>query len=597
MAFGTILLHPASRRYIGVVLSCFCMFQFVAAIVIVGYGSYFVQNLQWKVSIISTYDSRTFNIITIILGSILTVVHICGAKILYDSGKETTRHRFESFLLLLVIIFACLLAMEFVAAITCRIHFSWFDEIFEDEKGFIKAIKKYGENPNLRLRIDQLQLEDQCCGAENFSDWLNEDWVSPRFNPLFNPSVTPEQKSLYYPWQGSPLSEPVMEPLELGRIPAPSLPEQYETPHGQYQPPYEQYQTPAALFPVNPTEQHDGPEHGYDTNPEGQEIPANPPDTSKFESFDSRPRMVKRYRRDGEASLLHLIPDEMTQRSQFGEKPQQGKEYVALENDKRHLFVVPWSCCSTEYLGPCIHDYVTQYDMVSLLKAKVSWNGSSLYQRGCWLLLKQEYISFMRSYMVLFWITVIIQVLIILPARYLQTSVGNIELYNREDSSAPGYLWGESSMSALRKVKKYQKRRTNDGTSNEDLEEVSLLEEYDRRKEKHRKRQKLRKLLLKSNMGSQEEESELELYDEEKPTRVQQSERKMKLNGIRNKSKKLLSEIFTAHNKGKHHKKKMNSTMTYSPDEVKHSKSKIPRPPKHGKSSRPNDESEAYEIS
>ena len=48
--------------------------------------------------------------------------------------------------------------------------------------------------------MDRLQAQDQCCGADNFMDWIESDWVAPQFNPLSDPNMDFRAKSLYWPW-------------------------------------------------------------------------------------------------------------------------------------------------------------------------------------------------------------------------------------------------------------------------------------------------------------------------------------------------------------------------------------------------------------
>ena len=61
-------------------------------------------------------------------------------------------------------------------------------------------MKDYSKVPRIKENMDRLQSEDECCGAENYLDWLENDWVPPQFNPLLNDKTPAYEKSIYYPW-------------------------------------------------------------------------------------------------------------------------------------------------------------------------------------------------------------------------------------------------------------------------------------------------------------------------------------------------------------------------------------------------------------
>ena len=41
---------------------------------------------------------------------------------------------------------------------------------------FLSAITHYGHMPNVRSRLDEMQVNLQCCGSESFHDWFDVPW-------------------------------------------------------------------------------------------------------------------------------------------------------------------------------------------------------------------------------------------------------------------------------------------------------------------------------------------------------------------------------------------------------------------------------------
>ena len=44
--------------------------------------------------------------------------------------------------------------------------------------GFNSSMLDYDESPEAKERIDRLQLEYQCCGFENLSNWVKTPWFN-----------------------------------------------------------------------------------------------------------------------------------------------------------------------------------------------------------------------------------------------------------------------------------------------------------------------------------------------------------------------------------------------------------------------------------
>ena len=43
------------------------------------------------------------------------------------------------------------------------------------------AMRKYGTQPDVKETLDQLQMNHQCCGSVNYSDWFAVQWVDAEY--------------------------------------------------------------------------------------------------------------------------------------------------------------------------------------------------------------------------------------------------------------------------------------------------------------------------------------------------------------------------------------------------------------------------------
>jgi hypothetical protein len=58
-----------------------------------------------------------------------------------------------------------------------------------DQPGFRPAMKKYGKNHDIKVLIDQMQIESECCGSNSYKDWWNISWWPEQYIDVQNPTV------------------------------------------------------------------------------------------------------------------------------------------------------------------------------------------------------------------------------------------------------------------------------------------------------------------------------------------------------------------------------------------------------------------------
>ncbi|CAH2305006.1 Novel Trtraspanin family [Pelobates cultripes] len=85
------------------------------------------------------------------------------------------------FCVILIFWFSVIMLLIFVVEIVVGISaFTYRDRIQSIvSQRFLKVLHTYGQEPRLTNAIDSIQQEFQCCGAQNFTDWLNSTLNMP----------------------------------------------------------------------------------------------------------------------------------------------------------------------------------------------------------------------------------------------------------------------------------------------------------------------------------------------------------------------------------------------------------------------------------
>ncbi|XP_034985046.1 tetraspanin-6-like [Zootoca vivipara] len=107
-------------------------------------------------------------VIIMVIGTLVALVSAIGGSAL--------RSQCPYMLKLFIGLLLALLVLEITvgaAAYTCRhkLHQTFLSDT-------LKTLDKYSEEVQITKRVDSLQTEFQCCGAENYTDWLNTTFGS-----------------------------------------------------------------------------------------------------------------------------------------------------------------------------------------------------------------------------------------------------------------------------------------------------------------------------------------------------------------------------------------------------------------------------------
>ncbi|CAH1793004.1 unnamed protein product, partial [Owenia fusiformis] len=127
-----------------------------------------------------------------------------GAKICYDCSFYDTRQRFESVMVLYMVIMLTVQIIIISAASMCFSHTHMLRHSFNH--GIMKSLRNYKNGVQVKRTIDALNLEYNCCGVGNYTDWFNISWISNGFLDLKSPQVQAKMKNNQYYTDDVPFS-------------------------------------------------------------------------------------------------------------------------------------------------------------------------------------------------------------------------------------------------------------------------------------------------------------------------------------------------------------------------------------------------------
>lgn len=129
--------------------------------------------VQLRLSAVSVVLAETSSGVPLVLA-------IIGVVIFFLSGFGAFAILRESNVL--IKIFAVIMLLVFVVEIVVGISAFTYTDQFRNfvSRRFLKVLHQYGQEPQITSAVDSLQQEFQCCGAQNFTDWLNTTSSVPK---------------------------------------------------------------------------------------------------------------------------------------------------------------------------------------------------------------------------------------------------------------------------------------------------------------------------------------------------------------------------------------------------------------------------------
>ncbi|XP_053327544.1 CD151 antigen-like [Spea bombifrons] len=144
------------------VLFCVILIFWVTGVVLISVGAY-VQLRLSDVSVILTETSSGAPLVLTIVGMVIFFLSGFGALAALRESSSLVK----SFSVVMLVIFV----VEVIVGISA---YSYRDRLQSNvSQRFLKVLGKYRLDPEITNAVDNVQQEFLCCGANNFTDWLN----------------------------------------------------------------------------------------------------------------------------------------------------------------------------------------------------------------------------------------------------------------------------------------------------------------------------------------------------------------------------------------------------------------------------------------
>ena len=132
--------------------------------------------------LVPVYNYETLSLYLIIFGSASLLLNLFGAS-LAQASLTPGLSRFVKIGQRTIVVYHCL---TFVTTILifggcwyCHVQVALIDDSLN--KGLSSAMDKYRFEKRVKISLDNLQMQKQCCGNNAYSDWLYKDWFDSRY--------------------------------------------------------------------------------------------------------------------------------------------------------------------------------------------------------------------------------------------------------------------------------------------------------------------------------------------------------------------------------------------------------------------------------
>uniref|UniRef100_A0A8C6YBY4 Photoreceptor outer segment membrane glycoprotein 2 n=1 Tax=Naja naja TaxID=35670 RepID=A0A8C6YBY4_NAJNA len=173
-------------------------FSVISGAVVFSLGLFLKIEIRKRKELIAKWDINSVPNTLISIGAIVCMINFFGGKICYDCTDANKFNRWKLIMLPYIVCTLCFTFCIFVGAIMC---YTMRNELEESlYLGLGNAIKFYKDTdiPGrcfLKRTIDTLQIRFQCCGNNDFRDWFEIQWVSPRYLDMTSEDVLDRLKS------------------------------------------------------------------------------------------------------------------------------------------------------------------------------------------------------------------------------------------------------------------------------------------------------------------------------------------------------------------------------------------------------------------
>lgn len=139
-------------------------------------GVYVQMAVQEKVKLIEGFNGDILPAFMMASGILGVLTCIVGSKICWTCqypGEK--RIMWAKYLLPYVIVEIVLSLFVFIAAIMCFAQIASLENSFEN--GIANALQQYRHGGEIKIELDNLQMQYKCCGSISYTDWFSIQWI------------------------------------------------------------------------------------------------------------------------------------------------------------------------------------------------------------------------------------------------------------------------------------------------------------------------------------------------------------------------------------------------------------------------------------
>ncbi len=186
-SFISISFTETVRSRLCFVIAVINWLSIIGSLSLLGLGGYIKLAIQEYTNMVKNYDGDTLPYLLVSVGAVSVISNAGGGWLIFQNANPTNRIKYRHFLFAYIIMTLCVCILIMAGGIMCFAHVSHLQESFAG--GLTDAIKQYKTTPHLKLEIDLLQMEYNCCANEGYKDWFNISWIKEDYLNLNIPSV------------------------------------------------------------------------------------------------------------------------------------------------------------------------------------------------------------------------------------------------------------------------------------------------------------------------------------------------------------------------------------------------------------------------
>lgn len=180
-------LSERDREKYGIVLALLSGVLAILGIILIFLAIFVKVKIENHMILFHDYSTGTLPHFLISVGVLMFVLHGIGAVISFDSGRIETREKYQSMMVLYLVLIFVLSWVVLAGGALCFAHKSKIESALHN--GFVASMKRYKLEPDLKEAIDTLQLQFRCCGSQSYEEWLDVSWVHDDYLDMENTEV------------------------------------------------------------------------------------------------------------------------------------------------------------------------------------------------------------------------------------------------------------------------------------------------------------------------------------------------------------------------------------------------------------------------